>query len=312
MLFVVVAWLHGVLWLWWGAFIFSSDMTENDFRVSCMSPRQNELQAPDARIFPTKPHNNAQAKGLSSGHKRQQAIIAVQDIFRTLLRKKVNHTWIDNIDKKGMCISRNSITPRTMSPTVAAGQTKSSRKRPKNRTEFASSLAAEAFLTQRPELIRSAHLLLRATRELDECERAKASGGTISVQSRFLRDSNNDPNITEQERTELLRQLYQDGRQSRSDSSKRDDARVAADVGLGSASIAVDIERVQDDSHLNHHNDAEEHKDVDRPSSPASSIGKKRKIHEISDKAWRGHDSRHRKKAKRGDSKMHSVASRTA
>lgn len=212
-----------------------------------------------------------------------------------------------------MCISRNSITPRTMSPTVAAGQTKSSRKRPKNRTEFASSLAAEAFLTQRPELIRSAHLLLRTTRELDECERAKASGGTISVQSRFLRDSNNDPNITEQERTELLRQLYQDGRQSRSDSSKRDDARVVADVGLGNASIAVDItcKRVHDDSHLNHH-DAEEHKDVDRTSSPASSIGKKRKIHEISDKAWRGHDIRHWKKAKRGDSKMHSVASRTA
>ena len=286
-------------------------MTENDFRVSCMSPRQNELQAPDARIFPTKkPHNNAQAKGLSSGHKRQQAIIAVQDIFRTLLRKKVNHTWIDNIDKKGMCISRNSITPRTMSPTVAAGQTKSSRKRPKNRTEFASSLAAEAFLTQRPELIRSAHLLLRATRELDECQRAKASGGTISVQSRFLRDSNNDPNITEQERTKLLRLLYRGG-------PRRRRIRACIAVDLGAAAIGVHtggqvVERVHDDSHLNHHHDAEEHKDVDRPSSPASSIGKKRKIHEISDKAWRGHDSRHRKKAKRGDSKMHSVASRTA
>ena len=197
-----------------------------------------------------------------------------------------------------------------MSPTVAAGQIKSSRKRPKNRTEFASSLAAEAFLTQRPELIRSAHLLLRATRELDECERAKASRGTISVQSRFLRDSNNDPNITEQERTELLRLLYQDGR-------RRGRIHACIAVDLGAAAIGVHtgrqvVERVQDDSHLNHHNDAEEHKDVDRPSSPASSIGKKRKIHEISDKAWRGHDSRHRKKAKRGDSKMHSVASRTA
>ena len=224
-------------------------------------------------------------------------------------RKLHPHTWIDNIDKKGMCISRNSITPRTMSPTVAAGQTKSSRKRPKNRTEFASSLAAEAFLTQRPELIRSAHLLLRATRELDECERAKASGGTISVQSRFLRDSNNDPNITEQERTELLRQLYQDGRRRR-----RTHACIAVDLGVAATGVHTGrqvVERVHDDSHLNHH-DAEEHKDVDQPSSPASSIGKKRKIHEISDKAWRGHDSRYRKKAKRGESKMHSVASRTA
>ena len=220
-------------------------MIENDFRVSCMaSSPLRRFDDFSARIFPTKPHNNAQAKGLSSGHKRaQQAIIAVQDIFRTL------HTWID---KKGMCISRYSITPRTMSPTVAAGQTKSSRKRPKNRTEFASSLAAEAFLTQRPELIRSAHLLLRATRELDECERAKASGGTISVQSRFLRDSNNDPNITEQERTELLRQLYQDGRRRR-----RTHACIAVDLGVAATRVHTGrqvVERVHDDSHLNHHN----------------------------------------------------------
>lgn len=219
---------------------------------------------------------------------------------------------LDSINKKGMCISRNSITPRTMS--TAAGQTKSSRKRPKNRSEFASSLAAEAFLTQRPELVRSAHLLLRTTRELDECERAKASAGTTSVQSRFLRESNNDPNITEQERTELLRQFYQDGRRRRPDLSKRDDTCVAVlDVGVADFATHTRQQVVEHGTHLNQNQDTEEHKDVDQPSSPASSIGKKRKIHEISDKERRGHESaRRRKRSKRGDSKMHSVASRTA
>ena len=251
------------------------------------SAKSKSKEAPEGLLsLPNHTSNTAQAKASSRPPKATNAQGNAAEYFQVW--KKIHYILGE------MCVSRNSITPRTMS-----GKTKSSR------TEYASSLAAEAFLTRRTELIRSAHLLLRTTRELDECERAKASAGTISVESRFLhvRESNNEPNITEQKRTELLRQLYQDGR------DRRDDAGIA--VGIGAANIEVHgqtghqvVERVHDDSHWN--------QDVNRPSSPASSIGKKRKIHEISDKTWCGHDSRHRKKIKRGDSKMHSVTSRTA
>eukprot|EP00563_Minutocellus_polymorphus_P018649 CAMPEP_0197721984 /NCGR_PEP_ID=MMETSP1434-20131217/4841_1 /TAXON_ID=265543 /ORGANISM="Minutocellus polymorphus, Strain CCMP3303" /LENGTH=190 /DNA_ID=CAMNT_0043307071 /DNA_START=63 /DNA_END=635 /DNA_ORIENTATION=+ len=188
------------------------------------------------------------------------------------------------------------------SPAAGAGQSKCSRKRPMNRTEVASSLAAEAFLTQRPELVESARLLLKTTREVDELESAKASlAGTTSIQSRFLRKPNNDPQITEQKRTELLRQLYQAGKRRNNANAgvivtTRHDVHAAVHACQEAGRGHGHSEGQQDASHANQEGDDDQ------------CDNKKRKIHS---EPWRGCDGRRTKKAKM-NSKIRSVASRTA